>query len=111
MRLRGFHLSHRPANTTPEDATAATDAAYALRMDVTHGIEKFTAKDIATLRSDLLQSGVDSFQAAELVTTFLGGRGYGISTDEARMVAAKIEGHNCTVEHIEAELARVARVA
>jgi hypothetical protein len=47
-------------------------------MDVAHGIEKFTASDLATLRSDLLQSGVDSFKAAELVTSFLSGRGYGI---------------------------------
>ena len=83
----------------------------AVPVDVTHGIEKFTAKDLATLRTDLLQSGVDSFQAAELVTTFLGGRGYGISTDEARIVAAKIEGLGCTLEHMETELARVARVA
>ena len=79
--------------------------------DVTHGIEKFTATDLATLRSDLLQSGVDSFQAAELVTSFLSGRGYGISTDEARGVASKIEGVGTTVETIQAELERVAHFA
>ena len=79
--------------------------------DVPHGIEKFTATDLATLRSDLLQSGVDSFQAAELVTSFLGGRGYGISVVEARIVASKIEGAGCTVERIQAELERVAHFA
>jgi hypothetical protein len=79
--------------------------------DVTHGIEKFTAGDLATLRSDLLQSGVDSFQAADLVATFLNGRGYGISTDEARGVASKIEGVGSTVESIQAELERVAHFA
>ena len=79
--------------------------------DVAQGIEKFVAGDLATLRSDLLQSGVDSFQAAELVTSFLSGRGYGISTDEARGVATKIEGFGCTVESIQAELERVAHFA
>jgi hypothetical protein len=82
-----------------------------VRTDVAHGIEKFTASDLTALRSDLLQSGLDSFQAAELVTTFLSGRGYGISTDEARGVASKIEGVGCTVESIQAELERVAHFA
>ena len=90
---------------------SGADHAFEACFDVTHGIEKFTAKDLATLRTDLLQSGVDSFQAAELVATFLGGRGYGISTDEARLVASKIEGFSCTVERIDEELCRVARVA
>lgn len=76
--------------------------------DQAHGVEKFPAADLTTLRSDLLQSGVDSFQAAELVASFLSGRGYGISTDEARGVATKIEGIGCTVETIQAELERVA---
>jgi len=83
----------------------------AVNVDVAHGIEKFTASDLSTLRSDLLQSGVDSFQAAELVTSFLSGRGYGISTDEARGVASTIEGVGCTVESIQAELERVAHFA
>jgi hypothetical protein len=79
--------------------------------DVVHGIEKFTPTDLAALRSDLLQSGVDSFQAAELVASFLSGRGYGISTDEARGVASKIEAVGCTVESIQAELESVAHFA
>jgi hypothetical protein len=79
--------------------------------DVAHGIEKFTPGDLAALRSDLLQSGVDSFQAAELVSSFLSGRGYGISTDEARGVASKIEAVGCTVESIQAELESVAHFA
>ena len=87
-------------------ATAAIGA-----IDVAHGIEKFTASDLTALRSDLLQSGVDSFQAAELVANFLSGRGYGVSNDEARGVASAIEGVGCTVECIQAELERVAHFA
>jgi hypothetical protein len=78
--------------------------------DVTYGVEKFSAQDLITLRSELLQSGVDSFQAAEIVANFLTGRGYGCSNHEARTVASKIEVAGITAENIQTELERVARV-
>ncbi|MDE1160493.1 MAG: hypothetical protein PW792_00950 [Acidobacteriaceae bacterium] len=73
-------------------------------------IEKFTPADLIMLRYDLLQTGVDSFQAAEIVANFLSGRGYGISSQEARGVAFSIEGAGVTPEIIQSELERVARV-
>jgi hypothetical protein len=73
-------------------------------------IERFTHSDLMMLRNELLQSGVDSFQAAQIVANFLSGRGYGISSHEARAAATTIEGAGCTAEHIQAELERVARV-
>lgn len=73
-------------------------------------VERFTATDLIALRSELLRSGVDSFQAAEIVCSFLSGRGYGISSQEARNVASKIEVPGVTAEHIQAELERVAQV-
>ena len=73
-------------------------------------IEKFTPSDLLTLRGELLQAGVDSFQAAEIVANFLSGRGYGVSSQEARGVASKIELPGITPETIQAELERVARV-
>ena len=79
-------------------------------QDIAHGVEKFSAGDLLTLRSELLQSGVDSFQAAEIISSFLSGRGYGISNHEARNAASNIEGPHTTVDHIQAELERVARV-
>lgn len=72
--------------------------------------EKFTPSDLMGLRTDLMQCGLDSFQAAEILTSFLSGRGYGISSQEARHVASKIEGKGCKPEHIQRELERVARV-
>ena len=72
--------------------------------------DKFTPSDLQGLRTELLQSGLDSFQAAEIVSTFLSGRGYGISSQEARHVASRIEGQGCKPEHIQQELERVARV-
>ena len=79
-------------------------------QDITHGVEKFTAQDLLTLRTELLQSGADSFQAAEIVSNFLTGRGYGCSSHEARNVVSNIEVPGVTAEHIQAELERVARV-
>jgi hypothetical protein len=72
--------------------------------------EKFTPSDAMGLRTELLQSGLDTFQAAEIVVTFFNGRGYGISSQEARRVASKIEGLGSRPEQIQAELERVARV-
>ena len=73
-------------------------------------VEKFTHSDLVTLRSELLRSGVDTFQAAEIVASFLSGRGYGISSHEARSVATRIETPGITTDSIQAELERVARV-
>jgi hypothetical protein len=71
-------------------------------------VERFTPTDLMMLRNELLQSGVDSFQAAEIVTNFLSGRGYGVSSSEARVAASRIEGPGCTAEGIQRELERVA---
>jgi hypothetical protein len=79
------------------------------KTDRTH-VEQFTPTDLLMLRQELLHSGVDSFQAAQIVSNFLSGRGYGISSCEARVAALRIESFKCTVERIQAELERVARV-
>jgi hypothetical protein len=73
--------------------------------------DKFAPSDLLALRGELLQSSLDSFQAAEILSSFLSGRGYGISSQEARHIASRIEGEGCKPEHIQAELERVARVA
>lgn len=78
------------------------------RQDDRTYVEQFTPTDLLTLRNELLQSGVDSFQAAEIVTNFLSGRGYGVSHHEARTAASRIEVPGATVEHIQRELERVA---
>lgn len=71
-------------------------------------VEKFTPSDLVALRSELLRAGVDSFQAAEIVASFLSGRGYGISSIEARGVASRIEVPGVTAEGIQRELESVA---
>jgi hypothetical protein len=79
-------------------------------MNKDSGIEKFPVAELAGLRTELLQSGVDSFQAAELVTTFLSGRGYGVDPTLVREVAMRLESNACSLDCIQKELERVAYV-
>jgi hypothetical protein len=48
------------------------------------GIEKFPAEELSGLREELLRSGLDSRQVAELIREFLTERGYGVSFDDAQ---------------------------
>lgn len=73
-------------------------------------IEKFPAAELAGLRTELLQSGVDSFQAAQLLTSFLAGRGYGVDPEMVRQAVMRLEGNACSVECMQRELERVAWV-
>ncbi|HEY1809297.1 MAG TPA: hypothetical protein VGG42_12085 [Acidobacteriaceae bacterium] len=73
-------------------------------------IEKFATSELAGLRTELLQSGVDSWQAAELVTAFLSGRGYGADPATVREAILRLEGNACSLECMQRELERVAYV-
>lgn len=70
--------------------------------------EKFATADLNALRSDLLQAGVDSFQAAELIASFLSTRGYGVSQEDALAAATRIEAGRCSAETMQMELDRIA---
>jgi hypothetical protein len=73
-------------------------------------VEKFSTTDLNALRSDLLQSGLDSWQAADLLSNFLAGRGYGVSTHDARHAAFRLESTGCPVEDIQQELEQIALI-
>ena len=77
-------------------------------MTITPCSDKFTAQDIADLRTELQQSGLDSWQAAELVSSFLSTRGYGISSDGARKAVARMDPAICNLAGMKAELERLA---
>jgi hypothetical protein len=72
--------------------------------------EKFSAADVADLRGELMQAGLDSWQAAELVSSFLNARGYGLSSEVARSVLTRIDASHCTLECMHRELEQVALV-
>ena len=71
--------------------------------------EKFSVAEVAALRNELLQGGLDSFQTAELLKMFLAGRGYGVSPESALDAAGRIEG-GCNVESLHKELETLALV-
>lgn len=73
-------------------------------------IEKFPVAELAGLRTELLQSGVDSWQAAELVTSFLAGRGYGADPGLVREAVLRLEGHSCPIDAMQTEFENVAWV-
>jgi hypothetical protein len=73
-------------------------------------IAKFTTMELESLRKELLQSGLDTWQSAELVSVFLMGRGYGVSREHAADAALKIEGMGCSLTCMEQELERIALV-
>ena len=60
--------------------------------------EKFSVAEVAALRNELLQGGLDSFQTAELLKMFLAGLGYGVSPESALDAVGRIEGANCDME-------------
>jgi hypothetical protein len=72
--------------------------------------EKFTVMEMAALRNEMLVGGLDSHQAAELLQVFLMGHGYGVSPDNARAAASRVEGAGCSMEAIQKELESLALV-
>jgi hypothetical protein len=71
-------------------------------------IEKFAVTELTGLRTELLQSGMDSWQAAEVVKTFLTGHGYGADPVMVREAVMRLEARACNVECMQSELERVA---
>ncbi|HZY71953.1 MAG TPA: hypothetical protein VFE22_02470 [Edaphobacter sp.] len=76
----------------------------------TRMIERFPAADLHGLREEIRRSSVDGWQSAALISTFLSGRGYGVSTDDARIAASRIESVGCSLESMQEELEKVALV-
>jgi hypothetical protein len=73
-------------------------------------IEKFSMAELSRLRQELMQSGIDSRQAAELVVAFLSAHGYGTDSSRVADVLPRLEGYGCSVDCLQAELERVALV-
>lgn len=71
-------------------------------------VEKFPEADLTGLREELLKAGLDSWQAAELISGFLIAHGYGVSTQEARNAASRMETFGCSIPCLQAELEKLA---
>ncbi len=73
-------------------------------------VERFTEADLSGLREELLKSGLDSWQAADLISSFLTARGYGVSKQDARIAAFRIESIACSLGCLQEELEKIAQV-
>ena len=72
--------------------------------------EKFPLTDLSGLRDDLMQSGIDSWQAAEMISSYLAGRGYGVSSHDARTALSRIESVGCSLRCMQEEFEKLALV-
>ncbi len=73
-------------------------------------VERFSEADLNGLREDLMKSGLDSWQAADLISSFLAARGYGVSMQDARSAAFRMESVSCSTRCLQEELEKIAQV-
>lgn len=79
-------------------------------MEIRNQIEKFPAVELQELRESLLQNGVDSWQAADLISSFLAGRGYGVSRQSARDAVSRFDMVGHSIDSMQQELEKLALV-
>ncbi len=77
-------------------------------------VEQFSSSDLLGLQCDLQQMDVDSWQATELLASFLNGRGYGVDAVLVKESVLRLElslGDVDTIQtELQSELERVALV-
>jgi hypothetical protein len=79
-------------------------------MSETASVEKFSMSELEKLRGDLMQSGIDSWQAAEVVSAFLAGRGYGVNSVTMRDAVTRLDAFGGSIDTMQAVLETVAYV-
>jgi hypothetical protein len=70
-------------------------------------MDQFAPTDLVSLRDELFQSGLDSWQVAELIGSFLAAHGFGVSHAEVRGAALSQFLHG-SIQEMQAELERLA---
>ncbi len=73
-------------------------------------IEKFNRSDLNALRNHLLRTGLDTWQAADVISGFLSGRGYGSSSEHLRCAVQELDMTARSLEHMQAALEQIAFV-
>jgi hypothetical protein len=97
--------------TAMEEARFEKTLEKAMNDRINNDKDRFTATELAALRSDLLQGGmIDSYEAAELLQVFLMGRGYGVSPKAALDAAGRVEMAGCALPVLQFELENLALV-
>ena len=99
-----------PASNAKRAMEGPTASGMEAKVESTSRIERFSAAHLRNLRTALMDSGIDSWQAADLLSNFLTGRGYGVSPQRARDAIARLEGTDRALDCMQEELERVAVV-
>ena len=73
-------------------------------------IEKFSKEELRTLHMELDKDSIDSWQAADIVSEFLTGRGYGVCAHQIRSAMLRVEGGTRNFLRMQEELEKVAFV-
>jgi hypothetical protein len=102
-------MENRASNAKPAVERPIASGVEA-KGEPTSKIERFSPTQLGNLRTALMDSAIDSWQAADVLSTFLTGRGYGISLQSARDAIARLEGTNRALDSMQEELERVAVV-
>ena len=99
-----------PASNTKPAVERPIASGVEAKVEPTSKIEQFSATQLENLRTALMDSAIDSWQAADVLRIFLAGRGYGISPQGARDAIARLEGTDRALDIMQEELERVAVV-
>jgi hypothetical protein len=99
-----------PASNVKRAVDCPTASGMEGKVESTSRIEQFSATHLGNLRTALMDSRIDSWQAADMLTNFLTGRGYGVSPQRARDAIARLEGTDRALDCMQEELERVAVV-
>lgn len=73
-------------------------------------VERFSMSELTSLRNELLEYRSDSWQAADVVSAFLVGRGYGVNTATMRHAVDNIDAFCGSINAMQAALEAVAYV-
>ena len=72
--------------------------------------EQFSHDELATLRQELKQGGLDTFQCGAVLSSFLASKGYGVSSDRARAALNGMGPAHFTLPGLQEELEKLAFV-
>jgi hypothetical protein len=107
---QGETSMENPASNAKPAAERLIALGVEAKVEPTSKIEQFSATQLGNLRTALMSFAIDSWQAADVLSTFLTGRGYGISPQAARDAIARLEGTDRALDSMQKELERVAVV-
>ena len=73
-------------------------------------VEKFSISELTRLRNELLEARIDTWLAADVVSAFLVGRGYGVDTATIRDAVTSLDAFIGSTDAMQKALEAVAYV-